>query len=218
MLAVATPGLPGSYGLGGGGPRIGAGGGAGRLARGADAGGSIGGGARQTLVELGAGPDFPNVPKIVADNPGKHVIAVESPEMKRYIDDALQNPGIFPEFDQMAEGFRRADKLAEIRFLDYTTDALPASIADEVIIIAPQPGTSGLFGAMPQETANALSRVVKPGGRIRVIADNRQAAKIISKQLGTTFQTVRRANAPYKSKFLDDNPFGESYIIDFRVP
>ncbi len=217
MLAVATPGLPGSYGLGGGGPRIGAGGGAGRIARGAD---SVRiGGARRTVVELGSGYHFQNIPTIVADNPGARVIGIERLEAELFIREGLRRPGD-PMFDEMVKAHKRADdeEGAEIWFMDYTTDALPANLADEVISIAPQPGKEGFFGATPTQTADAIARTVKPGGRVYVASDNRYAAKVIGDRFGVKYRTVSRSIVPYKSSFLDKNVFGESYIIDLRVP
>jgi hypothetical protein len=181
------------------------------------------GDARRIIVELGSG-DFTNLPRIVADNPGARVIGIEHPEMRGIIELAQQHPGVMSEWDEIARGYEAAlGAGAEIRFLDYTTD-LPASFADEVISIAPNPVGGVLGTATPRQTAEALAHIVKPGGHIYAASDSATAALIVSQRLGevygttVSFQTIARARVPYVSRFLDLNMRGVSHVLDFWVP
>ncbi|MCP5018962.1 MAG: hypothetical protein GY938_27345, partial [Ketobacter sp.] len=167
--------------------------------------------ADRVIVELGAGREFQNLPKIARDNPNAHVFGIEHPEVKQWYDTTKEFPGITPELDAVAKGYDEAVEIENVKvgFFDYTTDKLPEGFADEVISIAPNPsGAAG--GATPEQTADALTRVVKPGGRIYVASDNPRAIERIRKRLGVTpdaVQKVPRAEVPYASYYLDE--YGE---------
>ncbi len=124
-------------------------------------------GRQPVILELGAG-NFSNLPPIIREHPGARVIGIEHPEQKISLQLAQQSQGKY--FSELLDGFHEAVRSgAEIWFCDFTLD-LPEQLADEIILIAPDPlGQEGMTNR--KMTADAVCRLLKPRGHIQVFTE-----------------------------------------------